>query len=61
MSFYTFYGDKCIANDKYRSIMGGPKPRSFATPTHYTHQIIYAQSSPFADFATLNHEESALV
>ena len=59
MSFGTFYGTKCTTNDKYRSIMGGPKPRSFSTLTHYTRQKIYARSTPFAHFATLNREESA--
>ena len=40
MSFGTFYGDKCIENDMYQSIMGGPKPHSFALLIRYTHQSI---------------------
>ena len=38
--FDTFYGYKCIENDIYLSIMGGPKPRSFASLIHYTRQSI---------------------
>ena len=38
--FDTFYGYKCIENDIYLSIMGGPKPRSFASLIHYTCQSI---------------------
>ena len=38
--FDTFYGYKCIENDIYLSIMGGPKPHSFASLIHYTCQSI---------------------
>ena len=43
-----FFGSKCITNDIYQSIMGGPKPRSFAMLIHYTLQSIYARSAPFS-------------
>ena len=45
MSFYTFNGYKCIANDMYKLIMGfGPYPHSLCSLT----QTIYTRSSPFA-------------
>ena len=34
MSFYTFHGYKCIANDMYQSIICRSKPRSFAIPAN---------------------------
>ena len=36
----TFYGYKCIENDIYLSIMGGPKRHSFTLLIHYTRQSI---------------------